>query len=1186
MTKYSELGERGMNSNVVRKCAIVAAVTAAAFYLGFRLLFTINSESYYAVVASVVLLAAESWGTLLMFLYFLQVWDTHDPEVVSPVAGKKVDVFLPTYNEDVQLLRGSINALNQLDYPHTTYVLDDGRRDSVAELCRELGVEYIARENNLHAKAGNLNHALDRTDGEYVIIFDADHIAKPHFISRLVGYFEDPKLAFIQTPHAFYNFDNFQSHVDYKRGVYWEEGQLFYNVIQPGKNCWNANVFCGSAAMFRRSALEEVGLIATETITEDMHTGLRIHAKGWKSLFINERMISAQAAPDITTFVSQRLRWGEGNLSIFAYDNPLTLPGLTLVQRLNYLGSMLGWTTGPAKVALYAAPVMMLFSGVSPVGDFSLTLGLVTLVYLLSTWTAVKLVSNGYGRLWQIEVQAMTNFWVQCQCLYRAIIRRGRGKFVVTSKRGRQGNGVFWLIFPHIMLIAVGIAAIAWASAKIFLGVSEDYLGLAVGGLLIGIQSLMAFQVVRKALRPSDNRFSWRHPSNDIHVRYELDQVKGQAISVDVNESGIGIISYLPLQRGDVLDMKLTTSGQEVKCLGEVRHCTSFDGLQSGHSAYRIGVQFQDLNTEQLGDLWTIAANVAVEKQYENMSNSRPGNSRKQGIYRLPLEVFSEEGSDLQVAAVSTKLEANAIHFETARAIEVNKRVPFKVESPAGTMTGHGFLQRGDSDGHYFIEFRKFDGQARGVLKSILASQRGTKVDNVVNPTPLTTPWPVIEPALKSGWLTLAASVLCMAGAWYVWQDQYLLSSLAKQDTLSQEQRDKADQVLAEMFENPGARHTTAEMLDARKLLENMGDTERLAKLEDLLLEEHPDDVGLKLARANRALEAEDHIEAGKSFAALAADAEQQKAKVTPQQRAEIQLGLARSRIRFNDVPGAIEAYHAALEEQSDPQAALEMANVLVDQKDFPKVQQILTMLPQGFESRLIEARLDVANGNLDRAEMNLQLLAIEDPANMSVRQVYAETLAENGKTDEAIQEFKTLVNSEYHPNQIRERIAQLLIEKERFSEAIPILDQLAIDMVQDEEFWVTYVTAVRNVNDISPNAQGTLEEIYRQVMEAPEASVDLKLELAEYFANHEETFKAAKLLSLCADQKPEDSTIRKRYAEVLHDAGRFDEADQQYQLLIKPSLQAAEKKKPVKQAPIEPLPTRRPVVSLASGIR
>ena len=118
------------------------------------------------------------------------------------------------------------------------------------------------------------------------MIFDADHIAEPNFITRTLGYFADEKLAFVQTPHAYYNFDSFQGSLDYKKRLYWEEGQLYYNIVQPGKNHWNAVSFCGSAAIFRKSALESVGLIATETITEDMQTGLRLHAKGWKSLYI------------------------------------------------------------------------------------------------------------------------------------------------------------------------------------------------------------------------------------------------------------------------------------------------------------------------------------------------------------------------------------------------------------------------------------------------------------------------------------------------------------------------------------------------------------------------------------------------------------------------------------------------------------------------------------------------------------------------------------------------------------------------------------------------------------------------------------------------------------------------------------------------------------------------------------
>ena len=128
------------------------------------------------------------------------------------------------------------------------------------------------------------NVALTRARRALVVIGDSATLSHHEFYQRLLGYFEDEKLAFVQTPHAFYNFDSFQARLNHRARKYWEEGQLFYHVIQPGRNRTGCPIFAGSAAMFRRSALKEVGYIATETITEDMHTGLRMHSRGWKSL--------------------------------------------------------------------------------------------------------------------------------------------------------------------------------------------------------------------------------------------------------------------------------------------------------------------------------------------------------------------------------------------------------------------------------------------------------------------------------------------------------------------------------------------------------------------------------------------------------------------------------------------------------------------------------------------------------------------------------------------------------------------------------------------------------------------------------------------------------------------------------------------------------------------------------------
>ncbi|QGJ70092.1 Cellulose synthase catalytic subunit [UDP-forming] [Planctomycetales bacterium 10988] len=551
-----------------RQFFILLALFSAAVYLVYRTFFTLNLVTWYSSFVSISLLAAEMYGIFLMSLYFFQVWDTDEPPQQPIPEGVKVDVYIPTYNEDEHLLRGTIVAAKAMDFPHKTYVLDDGNRENIKALAEEIGVDYIARADNLHAKAGNLNNALDITEGELIVIFDADHVAKKNFITRIIGYFNDPKMAFVQTPHSFYNFDNFQATLNFKKNEYWEEGQLFYNVVQPGKNRWNGVSFCGSAAMFRRSALEEVGLIATETNTEDMHTGLRLHAAGYNSLFINEPLIIGQAATDVTTFNSQRVRWGEGNLSIMAHDNPLTIRGLTLPQRLCYMGSMLSWTTGVPKLVLYVTPILMLFTGVAPVRKFTSTLGVITLFYLFSTWGAVKAAGNGYGNIWAIEVTAMANFWTQIRSTWRALVKRAQQSFVVTSKRGRQSNSLIKQIMPHILLIVASLAAVFWALIRYFYGFTHDLLGLSIGSGLVLVHVLLAFDVLRRSLKGRDFRFSYRHPSDTVHVHYRglniLDTEEplvGQAAAVDINECGLGLTAFEKIPSGTKLDLLLQGGG-------------------------------------------------------------------------------------------------------------------------------------------------------------------------------------------------------------------------------------------------------------------------------------------------------------------------------------------------------------------------------------------------------------------------------------------------------------------------------------------------------------------------------------------------------------------------------------------------------------------------------------------------
>ena len=659
------MNQPNLPSPFFRKFMIVFAAIICVFYLAYRAIFTFNLSTSYAVFASVFLYVGEFFGIMNLLLYFLQVWEVTETPAQPVLEGRTVDVLVPTYNEDPALLRATLEACIRMDYPHKTYVLDDGRRPEVETLAKELGVIYVSRPDNRHAKAGNLNNALEQTNGEFVVVLDADHVPEPHFITRLIGYFHDDQLAFVQTPHAFYNFDSFQARLDHKNRRYWEEGDLFYRVIQPGRNKWNAPIFAGSAAMFRRDALKEIGYIATETITEDMHTGLRLHSRGWKSLAVSERLVAGQAPPDITTFHSQRLRWGEGNLSIMAYDNPLTARGLTLAQRFCYFGSMIHWAGGLFKLAIYLTPILMLFSGVPPVKEFSWDLIVVTLTYLFFSLYAMKVVSNGYGSIINSELFSMVNFWTQTKATFRAIFRRKRQRFVVTQKGPGKGvaKSVWPFVRPQTYLIILSVLAICWGWLRLSLdlnpirafvrmmhrfnlnfsnglanaieglidgtilnhplvigfGISDDYFKPVVPTIWCLIFFWLAYKVTQRAFWPADRRFTIRHQVH-LPIEYEIITAKGTAIhygvTVDLNDSGMSIAIYDDLPMHAVLRFTVRGAGETVKLRGEIRSVTA---VVHGHNSdgYRYGIQFKDLTSPQVDAINRICLHYAVPRMFD-----------------------------------------------------------------------------------------------------------------------------------------------------------------------------------------------------------------------------------------------------------------------------------------------------------------------------------------------------------------------------------------------------------------------------------------------------------------------------------------------------------------------------------------------------------------------------------------
>ena len=1096
------------------------AIVASIAYLAFRALYTLNFDGWFAGTFSLTLYAAEAYGCGMMFLYFFQIWDLRDPAPVPPLEGRTVDVMIPTYNEDPDLLRGTITAALAMSYPHRTLVLDDGDRQEVRELCAELGAEWVRRDSNLHAKAGNINHAMERTDGEFVIILDADHVSESHFIDRVLGYFADEKLAFVQTPHAFYNYDSFQGVLDYRKGLYWEEGQLFYNCTQPGKNRWNGVSFCGSAAMFRRAALEDVGLVATESITEDLHTGLRLHSKGWNSLFVNERLISGQAAPDLATFHTQRLRWGEGNLGVAFFDNPLTMPGLTLAQRLCYIGSMACWTTGVQKLALYYAPIVMLATGVAPVSKLTPTLLGVTTAYLISVWAGVKLASGGYGKLIAIEMTAMACYWTQVKSVWRATFGRAAAKFVVTSKRGGAKKGVLGVLKPQLLLIAAGGAATAWAGAKLITGVSEDYTGFAIGALLCGVNSVFAAEVVRRALRSGDQRYSWRHPVA-AHLGWTAQDEQGAeqagaGVTRDLNERGAGFVTFGPIPGADGqpagpgsrITVTVSAAGRSATLPAEVRWTRreAEPGGRNQPGAHRYGVLFDEagLTTAALDVLWDLSAKYGVARQYERFGD-RAGAiggicvraTGEERVMNLPASVRflsdgaagggddapgDREGLDLTDPALPAPEHAvtetagpDTIGLLLAAAHAPGSVAAVELGTPAGPARAWAAVAEtwpvkvgGRTLHAHRLRLRKFAGEGRGVLRGVVHKANDAALRDVVKLVPEKTPVPAARPAAAVGAAAgLAAAVLLAAGVLFH-ADDWLMTHTARVAEATPGQVLRLEAIADDMRAAPDdAAVDEARVLRLRRAFTALGEDDDVAGLNELLVRLSPETPEGRFRRAESLLNLGRTAEAETAFRALLADLD---AFDEPRARQDVCVAAARCAAHAGAPAAGAERFERAVA-QGLPLRPIrtEWAGLLAESGQSAKAVRVLTFARPAADGnpdvlrrfppadRRLLAPLHLALGETEAAAAVYRSLLADDPADADAALGLARVALEAG-ADGATDAFRLFLAK--HPDDPAARLgfAQALIAEGEPAAAEAALRDLLSENAAHPEVWGTYL--------------------------------------------------------------------------------------------------------------------------------
>ncbi len=295
--------------------------------------------------------------------------DSHEMKfrALPTEALPSVDVFIPTYDEPIEVLEKTIIGALCLDYPNfKVWVLDDGRRAWLKEFCEAKGAGYFTRPDNTHAKAGNINHALSQTNGEFFAIFDADFVPQRNFLLRTIGFFSDPRIGIVQTPHAFYNNDPIQTNLGLCKTLP-DEQRLFFDAIMPCRDGWDAAFCCGSNSLTRRAALHAVGdALPTQSITEDVLLTLVLLRKGYITRYLREPLALGLAPESLDAFFVQRQRWARGAIQILYLGTGPLGRNLSLMQRLLFLPTY--WLSlGSRTLVIILAPIVFLWTGVTPV---------------------------------------------------------------------------------------------------------------------------------------------------------------------------------------------------------------------------------------------------------------------------------------------------------------------------------------------------------------------------------------------------------------------------------------------------------------------------------------------------------------------------------------------------------------------------------------------------------------------------------------------------------------------------------------------------------------------------------------------------------------------------------------------------------------------------------------------------
>ncbi len=554
------------------RLGIVLATVFSLRYFYWRAFSTFNPVArvfFYMFLAAEVLSFLES-----LFFYFI-AWNPTRHMAPEPLEGRTVDVLIPTYNEPVELLRETVVCAVNMTYPHTTYILDDGDRPEVRELAEEFGCSYLARSDRSHAKAGNLNNALGQTCGEFIVTLDADHIASPDLIEQTIGFFEDSDVAIVQGTQDFYNLDSFQHLVNWKRRAGWQQQELFFSVIQPGKDRHNATFYCGSPAIMRRSALEQIGGFPTGTVTEDMHTSLRLQKKGWRILYYNRTLARGLAPQTFTGFATQWQRWGQGAMQVLRAEKPFRSRNLTLAQKLCYLSSFYFYWMSYVKLFFVLTPVISLLFGVFALKTDPASYASYFLPYFCLNLACSILFQGGVANFLKSEVFNILKMHVLMKSVSGFF--RTRMAFKVTPKAQSAGARLSELGLLLGLIVGLAVAlAVGLVRMQHVPQWGYFFWALAVNIFWSVVFLFMIGGIIWRSLTRKEARTRYRFRS-DLHVPVRLTYMGPNGVmrsreqfALNSNRSGFSVTLTEAIPCGTTVALELWLPDRSIRAEGEV----------------------------------------------------------------------------------------------------------------------------------------------------------------------------------------------------------------------------------------------------------------------------------------------------------------------------------------------------------------------------------------------------------------------------------------------------------------------------------------------------------------------------------------------------------------------------------------------------------------------------------------